>query len=493
MQSIFDQIDHFNHSPATLDEVFSEFKKIREDIYAHTAFGDIKPKDSVQLRNLLDVVVKNKLSAFEPKQTKPAFSEQPTISEIFVQKTIIACQNTKECIEKAAPIYNMGVMNSCEASDQYAVPRHLENYKLISTPQGVVPVLHAVSCDNGIAGHDWVTFSFSQSTLAKKLYHLKSHETESALTHVIENDLDPLLHELFGFGIGKKREKGMHFYKYSFELQDNLGLVLYGHSSKRISIQINGTGCSLARKGWQNRLYNFLNDEATSPKLNRVDLAFDDFESQHLTLDLLDEWYDQDLFWTSGVKPDFQQLGNWKRITGKGRTINIGNRTSGKFARFYERGKKEGDSLSLWVRAEVEFKSTDRHIPLDILLAPSQYFKGAYPALEILANKIGDYSTPEKPEIVKKQSKINCDKALEIMKLQFGKYIRQFRKFIDDTEFLNLISSDKDEVPKRLEFSHAAVMQSLRINEPTFINSAFDVLPLFNGVSSLYKEFDYAI
>lgn len=484
MKRVIGQIHQFSDAQLSPVEIHQQSKSLYEDIHVLSAFGEITASQYQELKNLLDGVTKNKFNAFEQmakKSAKASYTADISIQEIFAQKLLNASENTKESINSKAPIYNMGVTNHSEASESYAVPRHLDNYKLISTAQGVVPCLRTVSCDGGLAGHDWITFSFAQSTLGKNLYHLNAADTELALSHAIETELDPLLHEIFGFGIGVKREKGMHFYKHSYVLQDNLGLVLYGHSSKRISVQINGTGCALARKGWQEQLYKFLKQDAVSPKLNRVDLAFDDLEGDYLNLDLVNDWDDKDLFWCSGVHPEINHLGNWKRINGKGRTITIGNRTSGKFGRFYERGKKEGDQLSLWVRAEIEFKSTDRHIPLEILLAPSQYFKGAYPALEILASMIGDYCTPEKTEIVKKQSKINVAKAIEITKHQFGKYIRQFRKFIDDSELLNMISSDQDEMPPRLQFSHAAVMQSVRLNQPTFTNP-IEELPLFVGL-----------
>ena len=197
-----------------------------------------------------------------------------------------------------------------------------------------------------------------------------------------------------------------------------------------------------------------------------------------------------------GRNSEVNHLGDWKRINGKGRTLTIGNRSSSKFLRFYERGKKEGDSLSLWTRAELELKSTDRYLPLDVLLSPSTYFKGAYPALEALANRLNDFVAPEKCELIKKQANINVDKALEVLKTQFGKYIRQFRKFINDEDLLNLISSDKDVVPKRLNFSHAAVMAALRLDQP--IQAATDdEYSLFVGVpllnQSQYKEFIHAI
>lgn len=115
--------------------------------------------------------------------------------------------------------------------------------------------------------------------------------------------------------------------------------------------------------------------------------------------------------------------------------------------------EKRKDSLSLWTRLELELKSSDRYLPLDAAaFPPSTYFKGAYPALEALCNQLHDFTAPEKCQLIEKQANINVDKALEIVKTQFGKYIRQFRKFINDADLLTLISSDKDEMPKRLQF-----------------------------------------
>ncbi|WBX39587.1 hypothetical protein [Acinetobacter schindleri] len=106
-----------------------------------------------------------------------------------------------------------------------------------------------------------------------------------------------------------------------------------------------------------------------------------------------------------------------------------------------------------------------------------------------------DFITAEKTEVVKKQSKINWDKSIEIVKEQFGKYIRQYAKIIEPSELVQMLSSDKDEVPKRLEFSHKAVMQSIRIKQP--ISNTSDDLPLFVGVPHLtsnpYKENQNAI
>jgi phage replication initiation protein len=112
----------------------------------------------------------------------------------------------------------------------------------------------------------------------------------------------------------------MHRHKYGYVLQNDFGLVLYGTISKRITIQINGTGCANARKGWEKRLHEFLNNTARRPKITRVDLAHDDFDGQFLNVDVANQWDNIYGFWCGGREPEVQHFGSWKRINGKGRT-----------------------------------------------------------------------------------------------------------------------------------------------------------------------------
>lgn len=445
------------------------------------------------------------------KFTKNNLSTECTKTNTLTRKNTVESPNTVRYatkLEFPTPIYNMGVSvsDSRLQFDHLTFPRKLDNQKMILTEKGQLPVLHSVPCDEfGIAGHDWVTFSFCQSTLGDEYYLIDPDQAESSLTYGIETFLDHHLYEIFGFGLAAKREKGMHNYKFAFELEDMLGMVLYGHSSKRISVQINGSGCALARKGWQQRLFNWLNSYkmvstndgsnktfgCVKPKITRVDLCHDDFQGKFVNVDIADLWDNVDGFWCGGRAPLIQKLGAWKRPSGKGRTFTVGDRTSGKYCRIYERGKKEGDKSSPWVRAEVEIKSKDRHIPLDILLDPSKYFIGTYPCFEWLARQLQqDFITPSKTEVVKKQSKIGWHRSIEIVKEQFGKYIRQYSKVYEPNELVQMLLSDKDEVPKRLEFSHKAVIASIRINEP--IRQIDDEYPLFVGVPFLnldqYKE-----
>ena len=179
-----------------------------------------------------------------------------------------------------------------------------------------------------------------------------------------------LCEKIFGFGITGDNQKIMNFYKNSWVLGDKFGFVCFGGQRRTMMFVLNGTGCLNAKMGWERRLNIFLNTVAVRPTLTRVDLAHDDFEGKYITVDWAEaQWHERTL--SCGARdPNIERRGNWHRPSGKGRTLYIGCRDSGKFTRFYEKGKKEGDKESSWCRAEVELKSSDRVIPFDILLTP---------------------------------------------------------------------------------------------------------------------------
>jgi hypothetical protein len=112
-------------------------------------------------------------------------------------------------------------------------PRKLDNSQIIVTERGSVPIIHSVPCDReGFASIDWVSIGIGQETLGDEYFSIDPDEAESILTYAIETFLDQHLYEIFGFGLGLKREKGMHRHKYGYVLQNDFGLVFMVYSKE---------------------------------------------------------------------------------------------------------------------------------------------------------------------------------------------------------------------------------------------------------------------
>ena len=290
------------------------------------------------------------------------------------------------------------------------------------------------------------------------------------------------LEKIFGFGVTLHRDKGMSFYRDSWVLGDDFGFVCFGNQRQTMSIILNGLGCASAVQGWEKRLFDFLSTIAIRPSITRCDLAHDDFDGSTLSVDWAEQQWHTGGYTakTGGALLKFSVSAIGTSQAGRGE-LTIGRRTSGKFTRFYEKGKKEGDKSSLWLRAEVEFKNSDRVIPFEILLSPSDYFAATYPCFAQFAQ----VETPKRIAIKQKTAQIVIDACVEITRHQFGKYLRVFRQLYGDKETLDLVCNpDKDAWPKRMKPLTASAETS-----PTPLHRQEQekpfVLPFINFVKSV--------
>jgi phage replication initiation protein len=345
------------------------------------------------------------------------------------------------------PINNMGENLESDVSDSWTsvCDEHFGEVDLVLTDSGKVKTL-LVRRPAGNQGCviDWINFSVLEDTWFK-----------TARERLISDDqiiieASRQLERIFGFGITAKRERGMNFYRESWVLGDDMGFVCFGGQRHTMLITLTGLGCLNAVAGWEKRLYDFLLKTAIRPSISRIDLAHDDFEGEYLSVDWAEEQWlkGRFSFKQGGRPPDIQRHGNWHRPSGKGRTLTIGRRNSSKFCRFYEKGKKEGDKLSLWCRCEVEFKNTNTVIVLDVLLNPTSFFGDAYPCFSEFVST----ETPARMQVKERAAQITVDDTIEIVKRQFGKHIRVLRGLFGDQEALNMITNpDERAWPKRLK------------------------------------------
>lgn len=331
------------------------------------------------------------------------------------------------------PINNMGENEAGHVEEQ-AVLRGRRTFYTMAK----------VKAHKRLAIIDWLNFTVHEDTFNK----VKGEQMIDTDHYVIEASKQ--LEKIFGFGVTMKRDMGMNFYRESWIVGEKFGHVCFGGQRETMLISISGLGCQNAASGWEKRLYDFLNNFAVRPSISRIDLAHDDLEGRYLSVDwAASKWAARGFNSGKGGRlVNIERVGNWDAPTGAGRTVTFGIRSAGKFCRFYEKGRQLGDKNSSWCRAEVEFKSSDRIIPLDVLLEPSAYFAGAYPCFA----EFFDQEHAARLQLKEKTARTTLATAVRVFKHQFGKYQSFFRALHGDAAWLEMsCSDDRDAVPKRLE------------------------------------------
>lgn len=202
--------------------------------------------------------------------------------------------------------------------------------------------------------------------------------------------------QLLGYTLGMDRP-GRDYYEFTTTIDNAFGhevaSVSAGGEGQRgtICFTLKGEGCTMARKGWEKRVHDYF--AGMHPTITRVDLAKDFFEGE-VTIEEVVHLYKHNEFSYRNRKPKYTTHGCWSLghdadgmpMLGHSRTFQVGKRESGKLARFYEKGHQFAMMDSRWLRAEAELRNVNRIIPWDALISTAEYFAGAYPALQLVAN-----------------------------------------------------------------------------------------------------------
>ena len=350
----------------------------------------------------------------------------------------------------------------------------IQSYALTSTEtivlDGKIPKMQTIKrpVNGQVAIIDWLNITFDIATINEKYRRTNEDDDQyHALCQAAVSDFAATLAKIFGvkYSTISQNQNGANFYKYSFNFGENYGKICIGGQRDTVLIMLNGTGCSLAPATWEYHMHHFLDKVAKKPKITRIDLAHDDLHGEYLDVHVLDQLETDDLFHCGGAPHSVRHDGEWKHgdPNDMGLTLNIGKRNSGKYARFYEKGKQLGDKdgkYSKWVRAEVEYKANDRVIPFDVLKDPSAYFMGAYPVFADLF----DYERIDKMEIIQKTSEITLQHSFDWLKTQGGKYFSYYSTFMSPEEILEMIKSDNPEdIPIRLHLPDEFAKQQAKI------------------------------
>lgn len=261
-----------------------------------------------------------------------------------------------------------GEVENCEIYQRYA--------KCVIDSKGRVV---EVPLRRGVANSafiDSISFTFHRSTLLGFTPFSGGSDDDDVVT------FSEILYQIFGFGItrkglgsGNRRYNGFWLMEMDAVMY---GTVHCGGNNDTILVEIKGKGCEVAKDGWEARLFNFL-QQANNARITRCDVAADYFNNE-ITPDLAWEAWKLGEFDKRGKRPIVDRYGSdWDCGTTNGKTLYVGSRNSGIYARIYDKAKEQGDKDAVWTRFECQFLGRNVKIDLDILLQPGAFFGGVFP------------------------------------------------------------------------------------------------------------------
>jgi hypothetical protein len=155
---------------------------------------------------------------------------------------------------------------------------------------------------------DQISFSFHEKTFFDKYgVRVSLLEDEDFIRAA-----SMLAEEVFGFGIYKEAKgSGGRFYDRCWLMgsEDALyGRVHFGGQQNTILFELTGTGCGVAKEGWESRLFALLTN-AIRPKITRVDVAKDFFNGEYSPNQARED-RNKGLFTCHHVKPKGECLGS---------------------------------------------------------------------------------------------------------------------------------------------------------------------------------------
>ncbi|WP_417356601.1 MULTISPECIES: replication initiation factor domain-containing protein [Gammaproteobacteria] len=268
----------------------------------------------------------------------------------------------------------------------------------------------------------------------------------------------------------RERRNGMFRYEESADLLCNdvvVGKVAWGAANMGWMVSFTGDGCKAVNFKQFHAVFKDC-AQAKLLKITRCDLAVDDYKGQFGVYDMRDKYEEGLYFANRGARPGWQMIegggviwnketSRWNRTTTAGATFYVGNRKNGKIARSYEKGKQlagtceEANLYPDWVRHEVEYHSTDRVLPWDMLVKCDDYFAGAYGAF---ARILPDVETPTRVATYQKETAVDTVRIKEAARVAYGplvNYLREVHGLNNDQIIHELTRGHAwDKFPRRL-------------------------------------------
>jgi phage replication initiation protein len=257
----------------------------------------------------------------------------------------------------------------------------------------------AVSAESGVVIDYWRS-TFTREKLFRSSIPSRGELIVDGLQLDSEIVFDVAVHfaKILGFKPGEARP-GRDYYDHSFTIVNENGhevaSVSGGGESQRgtFCLTIKGEGCTFASKGWERRLYDCLHP--LTSKVTRSDLALDCLNGE-CGYEQAAQAFEAGEFSYRGRAPTKMCIRGDDVEPGKpgSTTFQVGKRESGKIFRGYDKGHQFKLMDDKWWRAEVELRSSNRIIPLEVLIRPAAFFAGAYGFTAKILEQVKPQSIP---------------------------------------------------------------------------------------------------
>lgn len=256
--------------------------------------------------------------------------------------------------------------------------------------------------------------------------------------------LIPELFKIFGMPevTAHATGSGWNGYTYRVNIGENAqyGLIAFGGEKQRgtFHVELNASACAHVSDWRTVQQWG----ESIGAKITRVDLAHDDMEAKAVSIAMARAWYEAGEFTSNGRPPAAKLIDDMG--SGKGKTLYIGSRESGKLLRVYEKGRQLGDLSSPWVRVELELRGKSRLIPWDVLTSPATYLAGGYPCLAFLS------AVQDKIRTITKAVQITIGSIVQYLRTAGGKSINVLMQAHGGDAFAVINAIKRDGIPRRL-------------------------------------------
>jgi phage replication initiation protein len=291
------------------------------------------------------------------------------------------------------------------------------------------------------------------------------------------------------FSVNTALKKGQDFYRWRFSIERSghecawVGFLAASESpsadrqNESVHVNIHGHACTFATHGWREKMANVI--DFHRGKITRADLALDMFQGLGYDFAQLLNDYRNGAFNVRGKCPGSRVDGDW--ANGRGRSLYIGCRKSGKETNIYEKGDQlfGVQAFDPWIRGELRYGNQLRVLPTDLLRNPDDFFAGASDwhaeLLALAGMQVAPIPCPQEKKLDTQTVLAEVHRNVRWLKTSAAPTIAAALEFMSFDDLYELINPEVTALPGRLKkFAKADLQGAFKRVMSTFTTAESD-------------------